>query len=328
LYGLDIEPEDPIARRAVEAVQILGQTQVSGVFPAIEMFPWLRFLPSWFPGCSFKRLADQCRKVIQEVDTVLFDMAMNNLKTGLGTSLIAELGVKGEGRLAEIQAIKAMGTVSYLAATDTTMSSVSSFLLAMTLHPDVQTKGQEEIDRVVGKDRLPTFDDRPSLPYVEAIYREVMRLHPPLPLGIPHKSIEDDSYLGYHIPKGCVVVPNIWAMNRDEELYTRPDEFIPERFVDTETGPFTAINDIRAFGFGRRVCVGRYMADNTVWLAIASVLATLTLTKAKDKNGNEIEISGEYTDHFFRHPKPYRSSIAPRTPNAEKLILATALSEY
>ena len=63
------------------------------------------------------------------------------------------------------------------------MSSISSFFLSMVLHPDVQTKGQEEIDRVLGKDRLPTFGDRPSLPYVEAIYREVMRLHPALPLG-------------------------------------------------------------------------------------------------------------------------------------------------
>jgi len=72
----------------------------------------------------------------------------------------------------------------------------------MVLHPDVQTKGQEEIDRVLGGSRLPTFEDRPFLPYTEAIYREIMRLHPPLPLGVEHSLIEDDFYLGYHIPKG------------------------------------------------------------------------------------------------------------------------------
>jgi len=208
------------------------------------------------------------------------------------------------------------------------MSSISSFMLAMTLHPDAQTKGQEEIDHIVGKDRLPTLDDRPSLPYVESIYRETMRLHPPVPLGIAHRLIEDDFYHGYYIPKGCVVVPNIWAMNRDGDVYSRPDEFLPERFLEAPSGPFTSINDIHAFGFGRRVCVGRHMADESVWLAIASVLATLTLGKAKDEEGNEIEISEEYTSSFFRHPKPYRCSIAPRTPNAEKLILATALNAY
>lgn len=89
----------------------------------------------------------------------------------------------------------------------------------MVLYPDAQAKGQEEIDRVLGRDRLPTFEDRLSLPYVEAIYREVMRLHPPVPmgehfqvtytflmatyfLGAEHSLIEDDVYLGYHIPKG------------------------------------------------------------------------------------------------------------------------------
>lgn len=108
-----------------------------------------------------------------------------------------------------------------------TMSSISSFMLAMCMHPDAQAKAQEEIDRVVGKDRLPTFEDRRSLPYVEAVYREVMRLDPPIPLGkislpryqyhypswnarnltgFPHTSTEDDFYCGYHIPKGSTFI--------------------------------------------------------------------------------------------------------------------------
>jgi len=225
--------------------------------------------------------------------------------------------------LTEIEAIKAMGTTSYLAAADTTMSSISSFTLAMVLHPDVQAKGQEEIDRVVGRDRLPTFEDRFSLPYVEAIYRELMRLHPPAPLGVEHSSIEDDSYLDYHIPKGCSVVANIWAMNRDPDVYPRPDDFFPERFIDSP-GPFTSLNNIHAYGFGRRVCVGKYMADNTVWLTIASVLATLNFCKPKDKQGNEIAVSEDYTSGFFRHPKPFQCSITPRTSYAKKLIITTA----
>lgn len=103
-----------------------------------------------------------------------------------------------------------------------TMSSVGSFLLMMVLHPDAQSKGQEEIDRVIGRNRLPTFEDRLSLPYIEAIYREVMRLHPALPLGkhmtimtmrilnyslisgLQHSLTDDDVYQGYYIPKGCI----------------------------------------------------------------------------------------------------------------------------
>jgi len=170
-------------------------------------------MPSWFPGCGFARVAEQCIRALEEANTIPFNMAMDNLNTDKGTSLVAELASKCEGDSTEIEAIKAMATTSYIAAADTTLASISSFTLSMVLNPDVQAKGQEEIDRVVGTDRLPTFEDRLSLPYVEAIYREVMRLHPPVPLGLEHSLIEDDFYLGYHIPKGCSVIPNIWCVN-------------------------------------------------------------------------------------------------------------------
>ncbi|KAJ4485419.1 cytochrome P450 2 Le.CYP2 [Lentinula aciculospora] len=327
LYGLDVDPEDRLYHISVDAVNTLADAISLGNFPAIERFPWLRYMPSWFPGCGFKKVAARCLEKLQTMDTVPFNMAMENLRNGSSSSIMAELAVQNEGNPEAIEAIKRMGLVSYIASADTTMSAISSFLLSMTLHPDAQKKGQEEIDLVIGQDRLPTFEDRQSLPYVEAIYREVMRLHPALPTGVAHASIEDDFYRGYHIPKGCAVIPNIWAMNRDEEIYSEPDKFMPERHLDTPGGPFTNINNILAFGFGRRVCAGRYMADNTVWLTIASVLATFTLSKAKDGKGNEIDIPEEYTSHMFRHPKPYQSSITPRNQNAKELILATALSQ-
>lgn len=76
----------------------------------------------------------------------------------------------------------------------------------MALNPGIQRKAQAELDRVVGKDRLPSFDDRPLLPYTEAIYREVMRWRPPLPVGLPHATTEDDVYKGYFIPKGVIAL--------------------------------------------------------------------------------------------------------------------------
>ncbi|KAF9078787.1 cytochrome P450 2 Le.CYP2 [Rhodocollybia butyracea] len=323
LYGLDISPKDPLAQKAVETANSLAQAFVES-FPAVELFPWLRFMPSWFPGCGFQKIANKCVQAIKEADTIPFDKAVNNLASA-GTSLIAELALESEGRPEKIEDIRALGTGSFLAASDTTLSSIGSFLLTMAQYPDVQSKGRAEIDRVIGRDRLPTFEDRQSLPYVESIYREIMRIHPPLPLGLFHVSTEDDFYRGYHIPKGCAVVSNVWAMNRDPNVYPDPDKFMPERFLNSPTGPFTSINDVHAYGFGRRVCVGRYMADNTVWLAIASVLATLDLRKAKDDEGNEINIPGKYTRTFLRHPEPYQSSITPRDVQARELILATAM---
>ena len=86
------------------------------------------------------------------------------------------------------------------------------FMLAMVLYPDAQKKAQEEIDRVIGNDRLPCFDDRDNLPYVDAIVKEVLRWHPVGPMGLPHSTTEDDTYEGYHIPKGSLVIANIWCV--------------------------------------------------------------------------------------------------------------------
>jgi len=80
----------------------------------------------------------------------------------------------------------------------------------MVTHPEVQRKAQEEIDRVVGRDRLPDFDDKESLPYINAIYKEVARIRPVVPLGVAHCATEDDEYNGYRIPKGTSFYPNVW----------------------------------------------------------------------------------------------------------------------
>lgn len=83
----------------------------------------------------------------------------------------------------------------------------------MILHPGVQKKAQEEIDKVIGHDRLPSFSDRDSLPYIDAIVKEVLRWHPVAPMGLPHVTTEDDMYLGYFIPKGAMLLANIWYVS-------------------------------------------------------------------------------------------------------------------
>ncbi|KAF8869033.1 cytochrome P450, partial [Infundibulicybe gibba] len=115
------------------------------------------------------------------------------------------------------------------------------------------------------------------------------------PLGLPHTSTEDDVYKGYFIPKGSIVFTNIWAMNHDENVYENPDRFQPERHFDS-LGKLNEDDTILAFGLGKRVCVGQHLASTSIWLAIVSVLATLNIAKAKDSQGNKIDIDGnQYT---------------------------------
>ena len=93
-----------------------------------------------------------------------------------------------------------------------TVSAVTTFFLTMTLYPEVQKRAQEEIDAVIGPDRLPTIEDRESLPYVRALVSEVLRWGPIAPQGVPHRTIEDESYEGFFIPKGSLLIPNIWLV--------------------------------------------------------------------------------------------------------------------
>jgi len=128
----------------------------------------------------------------------------------------------------------------------------------MLLHPDVQRRAQEELDSILGTPesplfRLPNFNDRPNLPYIDAIVKESIRLIPPAATGVPHAVIQEDTYRGWVIPKGSMIIANAWAMLRDPNVYSDPESFRPERFLSDDTklaDPDPASNGV--FGFGRR----------------------------------------------------------------------------
>lgn len=128
----------------------------------------------------------------------------------------------------------------------------------MALHPDIQKKGQEAVDEALGGERLPTFADFGTIPYVDAIINEVLRWKPAVTITIPHGALEDDHYNGYLIPKGAIVVANICAILQDESVYgPHTDEFKPERFLLQNGALNTAMNSDPAFGYGRRQCTGK-----------------------------------------------------------------------
>lgn len=88
--------------------------------------------------------------------------------------------------------------------------ATQAMFLAMVLNPDVQKKGQQELDTVVGPDRFPEFSDRDALPYINAVVKEIIRWHSVLPLGVSHRVMEEDEYKGFRIPAGTILVPNAW----------------------------------------------------------------------------------------------------------------------
>lgn len=182
----------------------------------------------------------------------------------------------------------------------------------MTLYPEVQRKAQEEIDRVVGTGRLPNFEDRENLPYVDAVVKEALRWHPVTPIGLPHVATEDDIYNGYFIPKGAMSLAVIWGFMHDPNLYSDPMRFKPERFLGEQPDPDP---HTMCFGFGRRVCPGRVLADMSVYLTIAQSLAVFKISTPAG-----IHNKAEFEAGIISHPIPYKADIRPRSEEHEKLI--------
>ncbi|KAF9235267.1 cytochrome P450 [Melanogaster broomeanus] len=159
-----------------------------------------------------------------------------------------------------------------------------------------------QIEAVVGKGRLPTLDDRPSLTYIDAIMRETLRWNPIAP-----------------ICQCRTTNPNI----------RKPFEFIPERFLNPD-GTLTSDNVLNiAFGHGRRICAGRHFADTTLWFAISMILALFKVSIPKDEDGKEVAFEPEWTLGITRQPLPFPCNIVPRIPEMdanklEQLINANA----
>lgn len=218
--------------------------------------------------------------------------------------------------------IMGVGISLYAAGTETTDSVLNTFILAMVIHQDVLKKAQEEIDRVVGHERLPDLRDRELLPYIQCIVLEVYRYLTPTPLGVPHRVTKNDEYRGYFIPKDSLVLGNIWGIAHNEDTYTQPDRFLPERFL-AQNKLNENILDPRSFifGFGRRLCPGRELANDVIFLMIARIVATMDLCGVKDEKGREVIPPFALTSGFASHPKPFNCIIKTRSQKAASLIL-------
>ncbi|KAJ7212055.1 cytochrome P450 [Mycena pura] len=326
VYAYDVKPiNDRFVTLAENAVDKLSESIFPGA-TAVNTFPFLRHLPGWLPGCGFQRFAADCRQMIDQMQQAPFNYVQQNMREDKDSqSITAKILAASEARgHTDLKMIREVTALVYAAGADTTPSALATFFIAMALSPEVQKKAQNEIDAVVGTHRLPDFEDRPKLTYVEAVYREVLRWRPVLPLSVTRETSADDVYEGYFIPKGATVIANTWAMSRDESMYEEPERFMPERYF-TADGNLNDDQVAIVFGYGRRICVGRYSAGNTVWATIVSILSTFDIAKAKDAEGNEIDIDpGAYSDGLVSHPDPFQCSITPRSEAARNLIQSTA----
>uniref|UniRef100_A0A8C9PAX7 Cytochrome P450 n=1 Tax=Spermophilus dauricus TaxID=99837 RepID=A0A8C9PAX7_SPEDA len=169
----------------------------------------------------------------------------------------------------------------FIAGTDTTTNSLLWCLLYMSLNPDVQEKVHEEIERVIGPNRPPSLTDKAQMPYTEATIMEVQRLTVVVPLAVPHMTSEKTVLQGYTIPKGTLILPNLWSVHRDPTIWEKPEDFYPDRFLDDQ-GQLLKKEFFIPFGIGKRVCMGEQLAKMELFLMFVSLMQTFTFALPKD----------------------------------------------
>ncbi|KAJ7187835.1 cytochrome P450 [Mycena filopes] len=319
-YGITIDgPSDQFILLSQQTHETIQHAVVPGTF-LVDIFPILKYVPSWLPGAGFKRLAhlanSRRHNMVNapfQISKAMLDESSHAMVPALLTDphLLPRTGQAGRAEM-EHQ-IKWAAASLYGAGVESSTSALSTFLFMMATHSEIQHKAQSFIDAITGGTRLPTKEDFKHLPYIEAIMKETLRFHPPSPLGIAHRLTQEDIYEGYRLPEGAIVIANIWGMNRDAR-YFNPNEFVPERFLGTDSIAAEPDPTASVFGFGRRACLGVQYTTAVLSINMVSILAAFSIS-AEDPAVRP-SFSGGFVSHV--HSIPY--IIRPRSTVMEELI--------
>ncbi|KAF9064461.1 cytochrome P450 [Rhodocollybia butyracea] len=322
-YGIQGEEALPFIKTTMEALESITLTTTPGAF-LVDQIPLLKYVPEWFPGADFKRKAREWSLLRTKMTEDPFRVTKERTAAGTATPSLVSVALEQIDLNKDIaqqeELIKAASAMAHLGATDTIVSTMGGFILAMLMNPDVQTEAQRELDRVLAPGDLPTFALEPDLPYIQAIIWEVLRHQPVLPLCFPHLSTEDDVYSGYLIPKNSIIMPSIWSILHNKEEHPDPYRFNPSRFLDTNGKIDPSVKDIgAAFGFGRRACPGKELGLASLWIGIASILTCYRIEPEIDEHGNLAERKAEWYPGptILNRPLPFKCRFVPRSKDVE-----------
>ncbi|KAF9045490.1 cytochrome P450 [Panaeolus papilionaceus] len=310
-YGKRVNSvEEWIVKENMEAVDYLVNVNIPGKF-IVESWPWLLKLPrslQWFRREPEERRERDIKFLSYLLSDVKERMNAGTVQECLSSKFLSQIEKLG---MTELELAYAVSS-PFGAGIETTAATLASFVLAMLHFPHVMQKAQAELDLVIGHERMPEYEDRENLPYVNALVNETLRWRPVAILGgMPHAVTADDEYNGMFIPKGATVFANFYAIMRDPEVFPDPENFKPERFIETDD-PRLKQFDL-PFGFGRRSCPGIHLALNSVFINVARILWAFDILPALDENGrNILPDPNNYTNGFNSRPVGFDCRFLPR----------------
>ncbi|PVF92944.1 cytochrome P450 [Serendipita vermifera] len=321
-YGTTIWEElgDGLAQWNTDAMHIFSQALFA--FWPVDIFPLLRFIPSWFPGVQFRKMGQKSSYLTEKIRYKPYERAQELYSTGGLDQCIARDLMDAFGQDGDVRDALA---ILYTAASDTTTAVLVAFLHTMFLFPEISKKVFSEIESITYGERLPSISDRPQLPYTEAALKEALRWHPVLPVVTPHVNVQDEIINGYLIPKGTVIYPNNGLMLTDTKVWGDPEVFRPERFLEAEAvskpNPITMM-----FGYGMRLCPGMHLADKVAFHVAATTMALFDVVPLEGRTIPDPD-SVEYTDAALRHPIGFECQFLPRSKKIDQLLSTLSLED-
>lgn len=195
----------------------------------------------------------------------------------------------------------------FFAGTETVSTTLRYGFLLLMKHPEVEAKVHEEIDRVIGKNRQPKFEDRAKMPYVEAVIHEMQRFGDMIPMGLARRVTKDTKFRDYFLPKGTEVFPMLGSVLRDPKFFTRPRDFNPQHFLD-EKGQFKKNDAFVPFSIGKRYCFGEGLARMELFLFLTTIMQNFHLRSPQAPQ--DIDVSPKHVG-FATIPPTYTMSFQP-----------------
>ncbi|XP_043991890.1 cytochrome P450 1B1 isoform X2 [Gambusia affinis] len=249
-------------------------TKTVGAGSIVDVMPWLQYFPN-----PIKTIFEDFKNLNRDFGEFIRDKVMEHRKS-IESSAIRDMtdafivalerNTESAGLSAGTDFVTPTIGDIFGASQDTLSTALQWIILILVKYPEIQTRLQLEVDRVVDRSRLPSMEDQAELPYVMAFLYEVMRFTSFIPLTIPHSTITDTSIMGYTIPKNTVIFINQWSINHDPATWSNPGTFDPERFLD----PQGALNkdlaaNVLIFSLGRRRCIGEQLSKMQLFLFTA-----------------------------------------------------------
>ncbi|KAF9527923.1 cytochrome P450 [Crepidotus variabilis] len=292
---------DPMVQAVSECLKRLGNALRPG-FWKVDTYPFLKYIPGYLKELE-DGFSQEKSLFVSHLESVKYLMEKGEeAPESFGKYLLER---QESLNLTDVETAYLAGGI-FGAGSDTTASAISVNVLASACYPDAQQKVWEELEAIVGKERLPRIEDREYLPQTMAFVLETFRWRPVTAGGFAHKVMKDIIWNGYIIPKNASIFGNIWSVGRDPEYFPNPERFDPQRWI--KDGKLRDDMKTFAFGWGRRVCPGQYMATASIFINVAMLFWSFKIKAKRDAPIDE----WSFTESANAHPMPFSVSFEPR----------------